>query len=80
MIGNVNIGCIRHDYPFIKDTIITEGIRLYSIEDVSAMKLSAIADNGTRLKDFIDIACLSTQCSLTDMLKLMKRNSVTPIV
>ena len=69
MIGNVNIDCIRHDYPFIKDTIITEGIRLYSIEDVSAMKLSAIADNGTRLKDFIDIACLSTQCSLTEMLK-----------
>lgn len=73
MIGNVNIDCIRHDYPFIKDTIITEGIRLYSIEDVSAMKLSAIADNGTRLKDFIDIACLSTQCSLTDMLKAYEK-------
>ena len=68
MIGNVNIDCIRHDYPFINDVIIIDGIRLYSIEDVSAMKLSAIADNGTRLKDFIDIACLSTQCSLSDML------------
>ena len=37
------------------------------------MKLSAIADNGTRLKDFIDIACLSTQCSLTDMLKAYEK-------
>lgn len=33
------------------------------------MKLSAIADNGTRLKDFIDIAYLSTQLSLSDMLE-----------
>lgn len=24
------------------------------------MKLSAIADDGSRLKDFVDIACLST--------------------
>ncbi len=33
------------------------------------MKLSVIADDGTRLKDYIDIACLSTKLSLSDMLK-----------
>lgn len=32
------------------------------------MKLSAIADNGTRLKDFIDIACLSAKLPLQTML------------
>lgn len=69
MIGDVNIDCIRHDYPFIKDIVETENIRLYSSIDVAAMKLAAIADNGTRLKDFIDIACLSTQCSLSEMLQ-----------
>lgn len=68
MIGDVNIDCIRHDYQFIKDIVETENIRLYSSIDVAAMKLAAIADNGTRLKDFIDIACLSTQCSLSEML------------
>lgn len=73
MIGDVNIDCIRHDYPFIKDTIISDGIRLYSTEDVAAMKLAAIADNGTRLKDFIDIACLSTRCSLSDMLRAYEK-------
>ena len=31
------------------------------------MKLNAIADNGTRLKDFVDIACLSTTMSLNEM-------------
>lgn len=69
MIGDVNIDCIRHDYQFIKDIVETENIRLYSSIDVAAMKLAAIADNGTRLKDFIDIACLSTQSSLSEMLQ-----------
>lgn len=32
------------------------------------MKLSAIADNGTRLKDFIDVAYLSSYLSLKEML------------
>ena len=33
------------------------------------MKLSAITDNGSRLKDFIDIACLSTRYSFYEMLQ-----------
>ena len=33
------------------------------------MKLGAIADNGTRLKDFVDIACLATKISLSEMLE-----------
>lgn len=36
--------------------------------DVAAMKLSAIADNVSRVKDFIDIAYLSTRLSLSAML------------
>jgi len=34
-----------------------------------AMKLVAISDNGKRLKDFVDIAFLSTQMSLNKMLE-----------
>lgn len=84
IIGNVNIDCIRHDYPLIKDIIKIENIRLYSSVDVAAMKLAAITDNGTRLKDFIDIACLSTKCSLSEMLqayekKFSNSNSVRAI-
>ncbi len=33
---------------------------MLSIRDIAAVKLSAIAGNGTRLKDFIDVAFLST--------------------
>lgn len=39
------------------------------MEDIISMKLSAIADNGSRLKDFIDIAFLSTRFSFYSMLK-----------
>jgi hypothetical protein len=46
----------------------TEGIRYLGLKDIAAMKLSAIADDGTRLKDFIDVACLSTKLSLDEML------------
>lgn len=69
-INDIKIELITHPYPNIKaPTVTNEGIRLYSIEDLTAMKLSAITDNGTRLKDFIDIACLSTKLSFSDMLK-----------
>lgn len=37
------------------------------------MKLSAIADNGTRLKDFVDVACLSTRLCLREMLEAYLR-------
>ena len=69
-INDIKVDCITHNYPYIEKHITTEdGIRIYGIKDIAAMKLSVIADDGTRLKDFIDIACLSTKLSLSDMLK-----------
>lgn len=51
-INDVKIDCITHNYPYIEPPFKSEeGIRLYSIKDITAMKLSAIADNGTRIKD-----------------------------
>jgi predicted nucleotidyltransferase component of viral defense system len=84
-IDGVKIDLITHHYPSINSPITTEeGIRLYSVEDIAAMKLSAIVDNGTRLKDFVDIACLSTVRSWSNMLrayhaKFVNSNPVRPI-
>lgn len=81
-INNIKIDCITHAYPYYKEIIISqEGIRLYSMEDIAAMKLSAITDNGTRLKDFIDVACLSTKFSFSDMLNAYKNKfkNINPI-
>lgn len=67
-ISGVMIDCIRYDYPHLTSPDVVDGIRLESIPDIIAMKLSAIAQNGTRIKDFIDIATLSTLYSLNEML------------
>jgi len=73
-IQGVKIDCITHNYPCVNDPFISpSGIRLYGMEDIAAMKLSAIADNGTRLKDFVDIACLSVKLSLQTMLDAYQR-------
>lgn len=68
-IDGVMIDCIRFNYPHIKEPDIADGIRLESIPDIIAMKLDTISHNGTRIKDFIDIATLSSQYSLNEMLK-----------
>lgn len=67
-VNGVKLDLIRHDYPDVEPRIQEDGIRLYGLKDISAMKLSAIADNGTRLKDFIDVAYLSGYLSLKEML------------
>lgn len=67
-IDNIKIDCIAHVYPIVEPIEQIDDIRLYSIKDIVAMKLNAIADNGTRLKDFVDVASLSTKMSLIEML------------
>ena len=66
-INHVFVDLITHAYPMINDLIIEEGIRFASLEDIAAMKLNAITGNGTRLKDFTDIAFLSSYLSLAQM-------------
>ncbi len=55
-------------YPPLQPPLVEEGIRLYALADIAAMKLNAISDSGTRLKDFVDIAYLSTRMPLSEML------------
>jgi hypothetical protein len=67
-VNGVKLDFIRHDYPDVEPGIQDNGIRLYSFKDIAVMKLFAIADNSTRLKDFIDVAYLSKYLSLKEML------------
>lgn len=68
-IEGVQVDCIAHAYPWLKPFVLEEGVRLASLEDICAMKLNAIAGNGTRIKDFVDVAYLSSIFSLEQMLK-----------
>ncbi|MBW6533584.1 MAG: nucleotidyl transferase AbiEii/AbiGii toxin family protein [Mariniphaga sp.] len=67
-INGISVDCIAHQYPWIENYKSFDGIRLAGIKDIASMKLNAISGNGTRLKDFIDVAYLSTKLSLNEML------------
>jgi Domain of unknown function (DUF1814). len=67
-IEGVKIDFVPHRYEYVKKPFIEKGIRLASIEDIAAMKLNAIVRSGQRLKDFIDIAYLSSIFTLNQML------------
>jgi hypothetical protein len=54
-IDKVKVDILAHQYPWQKPIETKEGVRLASIEDIGAMKLHAIFQNGTRIKDFIDM-------------------------
>jgi hypothetical protein len=80
-IANTKVDLITHAYPLVNSLQKIEGIRFASMEDIAAMKLNAIIGNGTRLKDFIDVAFLSEYLPLKAMVdayedKYASRNPV----
>lgn len=82
-IEGIQIDCIAHRYPWIAPFNQEGAIRLAGFSDVAAMKLNAISGNGTRIKDFIDVAYLSCRMSLKDMLQAYEQkyetNSIIPL-
>jgi hypothetical protein len=82
-INGIQIDCIAHQYPWLEKHNKYGSIRLAGYLDIAAMKLNAISGNGTRMKDFIDIAFLSTRTGLNQMLQAYeqkyKSNPVMPL-
>ncbi|WP_118953363.1 nucleotidyl transferase AbiEii/AbiGii toxin family protein [Taibaiella helva] len=66
-IDGVKTDLISHPYPKIKPDEYTEAIRLASLPDIAAMKLHAIVNNGSRIKDFIDVHFLLEKMPLSEM-------------
>ena len=64
---------IAHCYPWIQPTVLIEGIRISSIDDIAAMKFNAIVQDGSRLKDFIDIYVLLEHKSLAELFSFYER-------
>ena len=71
-IDAIKIDCIRYNYPLVEPLLNENGFRIYSISDIAAMKLTAISQSGSRLKDFVDVAFMSTRLSLNDMLNAFR--------
>lgn len=53
-VSDVKVDIVKHPYPLIGEIQITDGIRIYSIADIAAMKVKAILGRGKK-KDFWDI-------------------------
>lgn len=68
-ISGVKVDCITHNYKWIKEIKQKDNIRMADLIEIAAMKLNAITTNGTRIKDFIDIAYLSNNLTLNQMLQ-----------
>lgn len=71
-IDNVMVDIVNYSYPWLNAPIIEDGIRLASIEDIAAMKVTAIVGRGTK-KDFVDMAFLLDRMSLSDILQCYQR-------
>ena len=54
-ISKVKVDMINDPHPLIDKVESIEGIRMLSLRDIGAQKLTAIYDNGRRLKDFADL-------------------------
>ena len=71
-IGNIKLDIISHQYQWLYPFTTIEGIRMAGTADIAAMKLNAIMGNGSRLKDFIDMAYLSSFYTLEQMLQFFE--------
>lgn len=54
-INRIKVDIIAHKYPLQKEVLHIDNVRLASLEDIGAMKLHAIFQSGTRIKDFVDM-------------------------
>ena len=70
-VDEVKIDIIRHPHPLIRSEQTTDSIRMFSVEDIIAMKVQAILGRGKK-KDFWDIAELLNHFSITDFINFHK--------
>ena len=66
-VENVKIDFIRNAYPLVQPLEHHDGVRMTSALDIAAMKLIAIAGNGTRVKHFYDVYMLLEHFTIKEM-------------
>ena len=66
LIDGIKVDIVNYPYLWLKNIVLEDALRLAGIEDVAAMKLSAITNRGTK-KDFIDLFFLLKEYSLEEL-------------
>lgn len=67
ILNGVKIDIVNYNYPWIDEAIESDDIRMASLKDIAAMKVTAVVGRGTK-KDFIDIRFLLQDLSLEQLL------------
>ena len=75
-IDDVKIDIIRHPHHLIRPLQIIDGIRMFSTEDIIAMKVQAILGRGKK-KDFWDIAELLQHFSVANFVRFHEEKYTT---
>lgn len=67
LLNNIKIDIVDYQYSWIDNVVVKQGIRMASLKDIAAMKITAIIGRGTK-KDFIDIAFLLQRFTINDIM------------
>lgn len=67
-IEDVFVDILTHPYTLVGELIHVDGITLMSKQDIAAMKVNAIAGNGTRAKDFVDVYFLLKEFTMKEII------------
>jgi hypothetical protein len=69
VIDDIKVDLLAYKYPLLRSIVQEENLRIYSIEDIAVMKLSALSARGFK-KDFYDLYFLFRKYSLNELLSL----------
>lgn len=75
-IDELKIDLVPHPHLLIRPELNRDGIRMFSTEDIIAMKVQAILGRGQK-KDFWDLAELLTEFSIPEFIKFHKEKYVS---
>lgn len=71
-LNGIKADLISFKYPLISEILMEDGIRIAGLPDIAAMKLSVLAQRGSR-KDFYDIYFLLKEYSLGELFKFFQQ-------
>ena len=75
-IDDVKVDLVRHPHPLIAPPKLVEGVRMFSTEDIVAMKVQGVLGRGKK-KDFWDIAELLEHYSVEDFVRFHQQKYST---
>jgi hypothetical protein len=71
-VNNLKIEFLKHSYPNLSEIETIDGIKIWSLPDVAAMKINAIVNRGSK-KDFYDLVALLKLHSLETLLSFYQK-------